>query len=144
MREHGEERVGSTVKEGRFHEGKGGQARRASLGEVEGSMSGRKSSPGRSEDLFIFFYINLPYLSFIHEKANCIAIFWTGGPHSLGSCHFRDVWATCLPDKGGGVPLSVLPKDTTSELAGLFSTSSPKFREPSRKVVDTIFQSLLV
>ena len=30
--------------------------------------------------------------------------------------------ATCLPHKGGGVPLSALPKDTTSKLAGLFST----------------------
>ena len=39
-REHGEERVDSTVKEGRFQGGEGGQARRASLKEVEGSMSG--------------------------------------------------------------------------------------------------------
>ena len=39
-REHGEERVDFTVKEGRFQGGKGGHARRASLGEVEGSMSG--------------------------------------------------------------------------------------------------------
>ena len=38
-REHGVERVDSTVKEGRFQGGKGGQARRASLEEVEGSMS---------------------------------------------------------------------------------------------------------
>ena len=38
--EHGEERVDSVVKEGMFQGGKGGQARRASLGEVEGSMSG--------------------------------------------------------------------------------------------------------
>ena len=38
-REHGEERVDSTVKEGRFQGGKRGQARRASLEEVEGSMS---------------------------------------------------------------------------------------------------------
>ena len=37
-REHGVERVDSTVKEGRF-QGEGGQARRASLEEVEGSMS---------------------------------------------------------------------------------------------------------
>ena len=36
-REHGEERMDSTVKEGRFQ---GGQARRASLEQVEGSMSG--------------------------------------------------------------------------------------------------------
>ena len=39
-REHEVERVDSTVKEGRFQGGKGGQARRASLEEVEGSMSG--------------------------------------------------------------------------------------------------------
>ena len=39
-REHGVERADSTVKEGRFQGGKEGQARRASLGEVEGSKSG--------------------------------------------------------------------------------------------------------
>ena len=39
-REHGKERMDSTVKEDRFQGGKGGQIRRASLGEVEGSMSG--------------------------------------------------------------------------------------------------------
>ena len=79
-------------------------------------------------------------LSSIHEKANCIAIFRTGRLHSLGSCHFSNVWATCLPYKGGGIPLSALPKDTTIELAGLFSTTSPKCRAPSRESVDTIFK----
>ena len=64
-----------------------------------------------------FFYY--PFLSSIHEKANCIVIFWTGRPHTLGSCHFRDVWATCRPHKSGGVPLSALLKVTTSKLAGL-------------------------
>ena len=39
-REHGEVKVNSTVNKGRFQRGKGGQARRASLREVEGSMSG--------------------------------------------------------------------------------------------------------
>ena len=39
-REHREERVDYTVKEGRFREGKGEQARRASLGDVEEGMSG--------------------------------------------------------------------------------------------------------
>ena len=32
--------------------------------------------------------------------------------------------ATCLPHKGGGILLSVLPKNTTSKLFGLFSTLS--------------------
>ena len=39
-REHREERVDSTVKEGRFQGGKRGKAKRASLKEVERSMSG--------------------------------------------------------------------------------------------------------
>ena len=39
-REHGVERVDSTVKEGRFQGGQEGQGRRASLEEVEGNMSG--------------------------------------------------------------------------------------------------------
>ena len=39
-REHREEWVDSTVNEGRFQGGKGGQARRASLEKVEGSMRG--------------------------------------------------------------------------------------------------------
>ena len=39
-REHDEKRVYYTMKEGRFQKEKGGQARRASLGEAEGSMSG--------------------------------------------------------------------------------------------------------
>ena len=39
-REHGEERMDSTVKEGRFQGGQGGQATTASLEQVEGSMSG--------------------------------------------------------------------------------------------------------
>ena len=30
--------------------------------------------------------------------------------------------STCLPHKGGGMPLNALPKDTTSKLAGLFFT----------------------
>ena len=38
-REHKKEMVDPTVKEGRFQGGKGGQAKRASLREVEGGMS---------------------------------------------------------------------------------------------------------
>ena len=39
-REHGEVSMDSTVNKGRFPGGQGGQARRASLGEVEESMRG--------------------------------------------------------------------------------------------------------
>ena len=55
------------------------------------------------------FVLYCPYLSSIYKKANCLAIFRTGRPHSLGSCPFRGVWATCLPHKGrphkGGPPV---------------------------------------
>ena len=37
-----------------------------------------------------------------------------------------------------GVPLSALPKDTTSKLAGLFSTTSHKCQAPSKEAIDTI------
>ena len=83
-----------------------------------------------------FFY--LPYLSSIHKRANYIAMFWTVCPHTLGSYCFRDVWATCLLHKDGGVPLSALPKGTTCEPAGLFTTTSLKCRAPSRDAVDII------
>ena len=43
-----------------------------------------------------------------------------------------------------GVQLSALPKDTTSKLAGLFSTTSHKCQPPSREAIDTIFESLSV
>ena len=42
--------------------------------------------------------------------------------HNCNPVNYR--YATCLPHKDGGVPLSVLPKDTTSKFAGLFSTLS--------------------
>ena len=57
-REQGEERVGSTMKEGRFQGGDEGQARRASRGEVGEKhkwVSGRKSSPGRSRVSWFHF-----------------------------------------------------------------------------------------
>ena len=47
-REHGEERVDSTVKEGKSQ---GGQARRVSLEEVEGSMSGWVDAKALQDDL---------------------------------------------------------------------------------------------
>ena len=72
------------------------------------------------------FFLCCTCLSSIHEKVNCITVFWSERPHSLDTCHVRGVWATCLPHKGGGVLLSALPKDTTSELAGLFSITFPK------------------
>ena len=39
-REHEDEKVDSTVKEGRFQREEGGQARKASIGEAKGGMSG--------------------------------------------------------------------------------------------------------
>ena len=58
-----------------------------------------------------------------------------------GGAHPSPVLATCLQHKGGGVPLSALPKDTTSELAGLFSTTSLICRAPSERLCITFLKS---
>ena len=50
----------------------------------------------------------------------------------------RSVEATCLPHIGPGIPLNVLPKDTASEPAGLFPTTSFKCKTPSRETVDRL------
>ena len=81
------------------------------------------ANPVIFRDIF-FFVLFIFILQSRESELHCY--FLTERPHSLGGCHFRDVWATCLPHKGGGVQLSALPKDTTSELAGLFSTTSHK------------------
>ena len=87
--------------------------------------------------LFFFCFICHFYPPFTRKRIVSLYFgVWTVSPHSLGSCLFQGLWATCLPHKGGGVPLSALPKDTTSELAGLFSTTSPKCRAPSREAID--------
>ena len=36
----------------------------------------------------------------------------------------KELLAICLPHQDGGIPLSTSPNDTTSKLAGLFSTLS--------------------
>ena len=51
---------------------------------------------------------------------------------------------TCLPHKDRGIPLSALPKGTTSKLAGLFSTLTLFWWAPSKEAANTIFKSLLV
>ena len=55
--------------------------------------------------------MHCPCLSSIYEKANCIAISWTGPPYSVRNHRLQGVWATSLPHKGGGVMLSALPKN---------------------------------
>ena len=70
--------------------------------------------------IYIIFFVCL-YLSSIHKKTNCIVVFWTEYPHSLGSCRFRGVWAT-------------------SEVVVLFFTTSLKCRAPSREAMDIIFK----
>ena len=68
-------------------------------------------------DVLFCFLFYLPYLSSIHEKANCIAILWTGSPHSLGSCLFRGfLWAICLPHKGGASRKVLCPSTQQANL----------------------------
>ena len=86
----------------------------------------------------LFFY--LPYLSYIHEKV--MYCYVLDGKSGLA---WELLFPGHLPSTSRwGVQLSALPKDTTSELAGLFSTTSRKCQAPSREAIDTIFKSLLV
>ena len=86
----------------------------------------------------VLYYIVHIYPPFTRKQI--VSLYLDGTSDKLGSCHFRNVWTTCLPHKGEGILLNTLPKDTTSELTGLFSTTSPKCRAPSREAVDTIFE----
>ena len=87
---------------------------------------------------FFFFFICHFYPPFTRKRI-VSQYFGRDVRTRLGVAFFEVLWATCLPHKGGGIPLSALPKDTTSELAGLFSTTSHKCRAPSREAIDTIF-----
>ena len=62
-----------------------------------------RSSSVSSTCMVLYFFSILPYL-FSTKKQNVSLYFWTGRPHSLGSCHFRGVWAICLSPKGGVIP----------------------------------------
>ena len=62
----------------------------------------------------------------------------------LKFCSGAQVQGIFRPRRSGFKGLSALPKDTTSELAGLFFTTSHKCRAPSREAIDTIFLSLQV
>ena len=81
-----------------------------------------------------------PYLSFIHDKVNCIAIFWTGRLDSLRSCHFRGVWATCLPHKSGGIPVKCLAQGHNKQARRLVLHTTHMCLAPSREAVNTIFK----
>ena len=90
-------------------------------------------------------YASMP--QYIVKPSNCCVVVMSAssrwhrvGPFPLGSNHFRDVWATCLLQNDGGVPLKALCNNTTSKLACLFPTTSFKCRAPSREAVDTIFK----
>ena len=76
---------------------------------------------------FVFLFY-LPYLSSIHEKANCIAILWTVSPHSLGSCLFRGLWVTCLPHEGGASRKVPCPRTQQANLPAC-SPHYPYFAE---------------
>ena len=89
-------------------------------------------------EVFVLFVLFVIFI--LHSRESELYRYTLDGKSALAwELDFRGLWVTCLPHKGGSVPLSALPKDTTCELAGLFSTTSPKCRAPSREAVNTIF-----
>ena len=95
-------------------------------------------TPAKTDVLIIFFvFVHI----FLHSRESELYRYILDGTSALAweLPFLRCLGHTCLSHKDGGIPLSALPKDTTSKLAGLFSTTSHKCRAPSREAVDTIF-----
>ena len=67
-----------------------------------------------------------------HARFACLSSEWTTTTGKLLGP------TICLPHKDGVIPLSALPKDTTSKLASLFFTLSFMCWAPSREAVNTI------
>ena len=102
------------------------------------NVARQRANQPKIKHLFLFFALFAIFILHLREsELYCYTL--DGKSASLGSCLFRGLWATCLPYKGGGIPLSSLLKYTISELAGLFSTTSHKCRAPRREAIDTIF-----
>ena len=78
---------------------------------------------------FVLFY--LPYLSSIHEKANCIAILWTVSPHSLGSCLFRGFYGPPVFHIKVGRPVKCLAQGHNKRICRLVLHNLPEM--PSAK-----------
>ena len=82
----------------------------------------------RNNKLGLFY---LPYLSSIHEKANCIAILWTVSPHSLGSCLFRGFYGPPVFHIKVGRPVKCLAQGHNKRTCRLVLHNLPEM--PSAK-----------
>ena len=91
------------------------------------------------ESLIVFFFVFVHIYPPFTRKRIVSLYFGRDVRTRLGVAIFEVSGPPVFHIKAGGVPLNALPKDTTSELAGLFSTTSHKCRAPSREAVDTIF-----
>ena len=80
---------------------------------------------------YAFFLFYLPYLSSIHEKANCIAILWTVSPHSLGSCLFRGFYGPPVFHIKMGRPVKCLAQGHNKRTCRLVLHNLPEM--PSAK-----------
>ena len=88
--------------------------------------------------LHCFFVLYCQSLSSIHEKANCIVIFEWDVRTCLRVAIFKASGAPVFHINTGA--LSALPKDTTSELSGLVSTTSLNAERQAVKLWITFFK----
>ena len=70
---------------------------------------------------------------------NMVFVLWSDALPAINPLFGGENWGTCLPHKGGGFQFGAVPKDITSEFAGLFSTTTTTCQAPSRKAVNIIF-----
>ena len=87
---------------------------------------------------FFSFYIVDIYTTFTRKQIASLSFGRDFCTH-LGVVFSEVCGPSVFHTKGGGLPLSALPKDTTGNLAGLFSTTFLKCRAPSREAENTIF-----
>ena len=103
---------------------------------IRAFIKGRKHLGIKTRSPFIitllsFFLFYLPYLSSIHEKANCIAILWTVSPHSLGSCLFRGFYGPPVFHIKVGRPVKCLAQGHNKRTCRLVLHNLPEM--PSAK-----------
>ena len=89
---------------------------------------------------YYYYFCYCPCLFSIHERANCVAVFWTACPHSLGSCHFGGIWATCLPHNGGGIALMACPRTQQLNLPACSPQRLFNAERQAGKLLDIIFK----
>ena len=113
--------------------------------EITTTIKQNFNTPLDYEITLIYFYFSfICHILSPFTKKQIISLYFGWNVRTCLVVVISEVLGHLLLHKAGDLPLSALPKNTTTELAGLFSTTSTKCRAPSREAVSTIFKIFLV